>query len=92
MSLGSVLKGPRFHRMESVKSMQYRSNLQYSVYLLYIFFLAGLSVSSVSVTLAVAVAVAVAVDVGAAAVGWPYFVIASVANREATKIQATWVV
>ena len=38
MSLGSVLKGPRFHRMESVKLMQYRSNLQYSVYLLYIFF------------------------------------------------------
>ena len=48
--------------------------------------------SSVSVTLAVAVAVAVAVDVGAAAVGWPYFVIASVANREATEIQVTWVV
>ena len=46
--------------------------------------------SSVSATLAVAVAVAV--DVGAAAVGWPYFVIASVANREATEIQATWVV
>ena len=38
MSLGSVLKGPRFHRMESVKLMQYRSNLQYSVYLLYVFF------------------------------------------------------
>ena len=50
--------------------------------------------SSVSVTLAiaVAVAVAVAVDVGAAAVGWPYFVIASVTNREATEIQVTWVV
>ena len=38
MSLGSVLKGPRFHRMESVKLMQYRSNLQYSVYLPYVFF------------------------------------------------------
>ena len=48
--------------------------------------------SSVSVTLAVVVAVAVAVDVGAAAVGWPYFVIASVANQEATEIQVTWVV
>ena len=50
--------------------------------------------SSVSVTLAVAVAVAVAVDVdvGAAAVGCPYFFIASVANREVTEIQATWVV
>ena len=48
--------------------------------------------SSVSVTLAIAIAVAVAVDVGAAAVGCPYFFIASVANREATEIQATWVV
>ena len=38
MSLGSVLKGPRFNRMESVKLMQYRSNLQYSVYLPYVFF------------------------------------------------------
>jgi len=49
-------------------------------------------VSSVSVTLAIAIAVAVAVDVGAAAVGCPYFFIASVANQEATEIQATWVV
>ena len=38
MLLGSVLKGPCFHRMESVKLMQYRSNLQYSVYLPYVFF------------------------------------------------------
>ena len=43
-------------------------------------------VVAVSVTVAVAVAVAVAVDVG------PYFFIACVANREATEIQATWVV
>ena len=48
--------------------------------------------SSVLVTLAIAVAIAVAVDVGAAAVGCPYFFIASVANREVTEIQATWVV
>ena len=45
-----------------------------------------------SVTLAVAIAIAVAVDVGAAAVGCPYFFIASVANREVTEIQVTWVV
>ena len=48
--------------------------------------------SSVSVTFAIAVAAAVAVDVGAVAVGCPYFFIGSVANREATEIQATWVV
>ena len=78
--------------MESVKLMQYRSNLQYSVYLPYVSFLAGLSVSSVSVTFAIAIAVAVAVDVGAAAVVCLYFFMVSVANREATEIQATWVV
>ena len=48
--------------------------------------------SSVLVTFAVAVAAAVAVDVGAVAVGCPYFFIASVAIREVTEIQATWVV
>ena len=42
--------------------------------------------------LAIAVAVAVAVDVGAAAVVCLYFFMVSVANREATEIQATWVV
>ena len=97
MSLGSVLKGPRFHRMESAKLMQYRSNLdlQYSVYLPYVSFLAGLSVSSVLVTFAVAIAVVIAfyaVVVGAAAVVCLYFFMVSVANREATEIHATWVV
>ena len=43
MSLGSVLKGLLFYRMESVKLMQYKSNLQYSVYLPYVsFWLASL--------------------------------------------------
>ena len=54
--------------------------------------MAGLSISSVSVTFAIAVAAAVAVDVGVIAVGCPYFFIASVAIREATQIQVTWVV
>ena len=46
--------------------------------------------SSVLVTFAVAIAVAV--DVGAAAVVCLYFFMLSVANREVTEIQATWVV
>ena len=46
--------------------------------------------SSVSVTFAIAVVVAV--HVGAAAVVCLYFFMVSVANREATEIQATWVV
>ena len=46
--------------------------------------------SSVSVTFAIAVAVAV--DVGAAAVVCLYFFMVSMANREATEIQVTWVV
>ena len=90
MSLGSVLKGPRFHRMELVKLMQYRSNLQYSVYLPYVsFWLASLCHLCRS---PFAIAVAVAVDVGAAAVVYLYFFMVSVANRETTEIQVTWVV
>ena len=63
MSLGSVLKGPRFHRMESVKLIQYRSNLQYSVYLLYISFWLASLCHLCQPPLPVAIAVAVAVDV-----------------------------
>ena len=63
MSLGSVLKGPCFHRMELVKLIpaQIWSTIQCvpSICL----FLAGLSVSPVSVTLAIAIAVAVDVQV-----------------------------
>ena len=48
--------------------------------------------SSVSVTLAVAVSVTLAIAIAVAVDVGPYFFIASVANREATEIQVTWVV
>ena len=90
MSLSSVLKGPHFHRMELVKLIQHRSNLQYSVYLPYVsFWLASLCHLC---HFAIAIAAAVAVDVGTVAVGCPYLSIASLAIQKATEIQVTPVV